>query len=39
MGILGDYGLEMSLDSDDALCVMQQAEEFLEAARRYLDLL
>jgi uncharacterized protein (UPF0332 family) len=35
--ILGDYGVEVSLTDEDAARVIQQAREFLQAARTYLS--
>lgn len=35
--ILGDYGIEVSLTDEDAARVIQQAREFLQAARAHLS--
>jgi uncharacterized protein (UPF0332 family) len=37
--ILGDYGLEVSLTTEDGVRVSDQAREFLQAARTYLSAL
>ena len=35
--ILGDYGVEVSLTNEDAVRVIRQAREFLQAGRAYLS--
>jgi uncharacterized protein (UPF0332 family) len=37
--ILGDYGLDVSLTTEDGVRVSDQAREFLQAARTYLSVL